>query len=106
MLTVTERAACKALDLAQKQKVPAILRVGVQAGGCHGLRYVRKFVDAARPNDHVWDVAGLQVVCDPKSFTLLIATTLDYEPHVLRAGFRFVATTTKRSCSCGESFAV
>jgi iron-sulfur cluster assembly protein len=106
MFTVTERAAKKAVDMAKKQGKPPILRVGVRAGGCHGMSHVREFIAAPRDFDHCWEVAGLQVVCDPKSYNILAKMTLDYEPHLLRAGFRYLTEEAKRSCSCGESFAV
>ena len=103
---VTERAARKLVEMAQKQGIPAKLRLLVQGGGCQGMRYKRLWIEAPRSFDHTWEVAGLQVACDPKSFNILADTTLDYETHALRGGYRWLTATAKRRCSCGESFAL
>ncbi|HET6347137.1 MAG TPA: iron-sulfur cluster assembly accessory protein [Myxococcota bacterium] len=104
MITVTEKAAKKALSLAERDKRAAILRLGVRGGGCVGLTYFYEFDDKQRPDDHVWDVAGLTVVCDPKSMKILEGTVLDYDTNLLKGGFRFNNPQAKRACSCGESF--
>jgi iron-sulfur cluster assembly protein len=106
MITVTEKAAKKALNLAERDNAAKILRLGVRGGGCSGLTYFYEFDDKQRPDDHVWEVAGLTCVCDPKSMKLLDGTVLDYDTNLLKGGFRFTNPQAKRSCSCGESFTI
>lgn len=107
MIRVTEKAATKALSLAQKEGKPAVLRLGVRGGGCSGMSYFMEFDDRGpRDSDHRQEVAGLQVVCDPKSMKFLENVELDYDTNLLRGGFRFNNPNAKKSCSCGESFAV
>ncbi|MEK7704879.1 MAG: iron-sulfur cluster assembly accessory protein [Myxococcota bacterium] len=105
MIKVTERAAAKALLLAAKEQKGKVLRVGVRGGGCSGLSYFLDF-DDRRDDDAVLQVGELTVVCDPKSLKYVDATELDYEASLLKGGFRFNNPLAKRSCSCGESFAV
>lgn len=106
MITVTERAAEKAIKLAERDGKPKVLRVGVRGGGCSGMSYFFDFDDAPRADDKVWEVKGLTVVCDPKSLTLLEGTELDYDTNLLKGGFKFHNPQAKRSCGCGESFSM
>lgn len=104
MVTVTEKAAQKALALAAKDQIPPRLRLGVRGGGCSGLSYFYEFDQTERPNDHVWQIGDLTLVCDPKSMQLLADTVLDYDTNLLKGGFRFTNPQAARSCSCGQSF--
>ncbi|RYF10784.1 MAG: iron-sulfur cluster assembly accessory protein [Deltaproteobacteria bacterium] len=107
MIEVTQRAAHKALLIAKNEsRSPIILRLGVRGGGCSGLSYFFEFVTAPRDHDLRWEAHGLQVVCDPKSHALLADSSFDFEPNLLKGGFRFNNPQAKRSCSCGESFAL
>lgn len=105
MITVTARAAHKALALAARENVPAELRLGVRGGGCSGLSYFYVFERPPKEGDTVWQVEGLTVCCDPKSYAILDGCVLDYEDGgLLKRGFKFSNPKAKRSCSCGESF--
>lgn len=106
MIHVTEKAARKAVSLAQKDNVPAILRVGVRGGGCSGLSYFLDFTDAIKEDDTTLEVEGLTVVCDPKSLQYIDGMRLDFDSNLLGGGFKFHNPNAKRSCSCGESFTV
>ncbi|MEL6544070.1 MAG: iron-sulfur cluster assembly accessory protein [Myxococcota bacterium] len=107
MLTVTERAAEKALELADRDGKPPVLRVGVRGGGCSGMSYFMDFeLKEPREKDHRFEVAGLTVLIDPKSAKFLAETELDFETKILSGGFKFNNPQAKRSCSCGESFTV
>jgi iron-sulfur cluster assembly protein len=105
MITVTERAAKKALALAQRDGKPPVLRVGVKGGGCSSFSYFVDF-DNPRDGDQTLEVAGLTIVCDPKSLKLIDGMQVDYETNLMKAGFRFNNPNAKHSCSCGESFSV
>jgi iron-sulfur cluster assembly protein len=106
MLQVTEKAAKKALSLAESEGKPKVLRIGVRGGGCSGLSYFMEFDDSPKEGDQVFEVAGLTVRCDPKSLQFLEETTLEYETNLMNAGFRFKNPKAKKSCGCGESFSV
>ena len=43
MITLTEKAIKRALQVSERQKIPAVLRVGVKGGGCSGLSYFLDF---------------------------------------------------------------
>ena len=106
MVTVTPAAAAKARSLAERDNIPPLLRLGVQGGGCSGLSYFYAFETQTKPNDHIWEIDGLTIACDPKSMDLLAHTVLDYDSHMLKGGFRFTNPQAARTCSCGESFSL
>lgn len=107
MITITDKAITRTLRVAEKQSIPAVLRVGVKGGGCSGLSYFLDFeAGDAKPTDHVLEVNGVSVRVDPKSLNFLENTELDFDTNLLNGGFKFRNPQAKRSCSCGESFSV
>lgn len=84
------------------------LRVAIKAGGCSGYSYVFKFEPAAKPTDQVFDGPdGVKVFVDPRSFTLLDGTVLDFDEHNLMAtNFILRNPHAKSACGCGTSFGV
>lgn len=108
MITVTEKARDKALELIRSENRPAdsFIRVGVQGGGCSGLSYVLEFDHLLRQDDKVFEDKGIKIVCDKKSFLYLVGTNLDYSDGLNGKGFQFNNPNANRTCGCGESFAV
>jgi iron-sulfur cluster assembly protein len=108
MITVTERAKEKALELMQKENktTGAFIRVGVEGGGCSGLTYKLEFDTMQKPDDKVFEDKGIKIVCDKKSFLYLIGTELDFSDGLNGKGFLFQNPNASRTCGCGESFSV
>ncbi|MEP7264389.1 MAG: iron-sulfur cluster assembly accessory protein [Bacteroidota bacterium] len=108
MLTVTERAKIKAIELMKQENKPAdaFIRVGVEGGGCSGLTYKLEFDNSTLPGDKVFEDKGMKIVCDKKSFLYLIGTELDFTDGLNGKGFQFHNPNASRTCGCGESFAV
>jgi iron-sulfur cluster assembly protein len=108
MITVTERAKTKALNIMQEEKKPAdaFIRVGIEGGGCSGLTYKLEFDNVVRPDDKVFEDKGMKIVCDRKSFLYLVGTELDFTDGLNGKGFAFNNPNASRTCGCGESFSV
>lgn len=108
MITVTENAKNKAVELMRQENRPAdsFIRVGVEGGGCSGLSYKLEFDHQLRDDDKVFEDKGVRIVCDKKSFLYLVGTQLDFSDGLNGKGFTFNNPNASRTCGCGESFAV
>lgn len=108
MITVTDRAKEKAVELMHKESssADAFIRVGVDGGGCSGLTYRLEFDNVMREDDKVFEDKGIKIVCDKKSFLYLIGTELDFTDGLNGKGFSFNNPNATRTCGCGESFSV
>jgi len=107
MITVSENAKNQAIRLMQEDgKEGFFIRVGVEGGGCSGLRYKLTFDNQEHENDKVFENNGIKVVVDKKSFLYLVGTTLDFSGGLNGKGFVFVNPNAERTCGCGESFSL
>ncbi len=109
-ITISERAHKRIEEIRTDKNVPsdAFLKVGVESGGCSGLTYNLDFSSDAVPTDQdqVFELAGLKVLVDMRSFLYLAGTELDYTDGLEGQGFHFHNPNASRTCSCGESFSV
>ena len=108
MITVTEKAKQKAIELMSNENRPAdsFIRVGVEGGGCSGLTYKLEFDNQLKADDKVFEDKGMKIVCDRKSFLYLVGTELEFSDGLNGKGFVFINPNASRTCGCGESFSV
>ena len=107
VVTVSDEARVKAIALREAEGRPedAVLRVGVQGGGCSGFQYLLEY-DDRRDDDHVMQLTGLTIVIDPFSAPLLSGTILEYDGGLGGKGFEFRNPQVEAGCGCGRSFQV
>jgi iron-sulfur cluster assembly protein len=105
-LVLSENAVQQVKALKQSQNLPdtVFLRMGVKGGGCSGMSYSLEFDTEMGPHDREFEIDGIKVVCDKKSYLYLNGTTLDYVQQGLTGGFTFINPQAKSSCGCGTSF--
>lgn len=108
MIELTPRAVEKVREVMRDQGIAeGGLRVGVQGGGCSGMSYNLAIDTDERPGDKVFEVDGVKLFVDLKSFLYLDGSTLDYKDEgLMQRGFTFVNPNSSGACGCGESFAV
>ena len=82
------------------------IRLGVKTSGCSGMAYVLEFVDSEVEEDQVFEAHGVKIFVDPKSFTYLDGTELDFVKEGLNEGLQFRNPNVAGECGCGESFTV
>lgn len=110
-IKISERASERIEEIRMKEGAGenVALRIGVVGGGCSGLTYQLDFDHegaSAEKKDKEFDVNGIRVVVDMRSFLYLAGTELDYSGGLEGKGFHFVNPNASRTCSCGESFSV
>ena len=105
-LALSENAVKQVRELKRAQSLPenVFLRMGVKGGGCSGMSYSLEFDSELGPHDKEFEIDGIKIVCDKKSYIYLTGTTLDYVQQGLTGGFTFVNPNAKSSCGCGTSF--
>ena len=105
MIQLTDMAKQEVKRLIEQQGNPgAFLRVGVKGGGCSGLSYEVKFDDKMNEYDRVYEIGGVKVVCDSKSFIYLDGMAIDYSKELVGGGFKFINPNATGTCGCGTSF--
>ncbi len=106
MIEVTPKAVERIRRMLEENQVQGGLRLGVVGGGCSGLSYKFKFESKPRPADTVFEVGGVTLVVDPKSYEYLNGLTLDYQESLMEQAFVFHNPNATKSCGCGKSFLV
>lgn len=102
---LTEAAIKQVKTLMEAQNLKNVaLRMGVKGGGCSGLSYSLEFDTEVGPHDKTFDIDGIKIVVDTKSYLYLVGTTLDYVTEGLTGGFTFRNPQAKSTCGCGTSF--
>ena len=105
-ITLTEKAANRALSYLAKKQEAQGLRLGVRNTGCSGYMYVVGLADKIEADDQIFESQGVKVVVSAKNLPYLDGIELDYTKEGLNEGFRFHNPNVKDSCGCGESFNV
>lgn len=106
LIRLTPSAGGKVNALVVREEAGEYLRVKITGGGCNGLSYKMRFVEAPKRGDIIVVSAGARVVTDSKSALYLRGTELDYSDKMVGGGFKFSNPNAKASCSCGESFSI
>lgn len=109
-ITISERATSRLEEIRSEKNIPddAMLKVSVVSGGCSGLTYNLDFATDESPGeqDQVFELNGVKVWVDMRSFLYLAGTELDYTDGLEGQGFHFHNPNATRTCSCGESFSI
>ncbi len=109
---ITPSAAAKVTELLEREisANPAehegkeyALRVGVQPGGCAGLRYALYFDDREMDDDVVAKIDAVEIRMDRMSAPYLRGAKIDYLDTLEQSGFTIDNPNAKGSCACGDS---
>jgi iron-sulfur cluster assembly protein len=107
-VTLTEKAAGEVKKIMTEQNLPedAVLRVGVQGGGCSGFAYSLNFDTATSERDRVVEIHGVKLAVEKKFDPYLDGTVVDFYDGLEKRGFVFNNPNVVKSCGCGSSFQV
>ena len=106
-VTVTDNAARRiAFLIAQESGEGLFLRITVSGGGCSGFQYGFNFDDEIKPDDRIFEHAGIKVVVDEMSLELIGGAEIDFVEDLIGASFQIRNPNATASCGCGSSFSV
>jgi len=105
-ISLTESAAGRVRSQLERRGRGLGLRLGVKASGCSGFSYVVDYADEVRPDDQVFETAGVKVYVDAGSLAAIDGTRIDFVRQGLNESFRFENPNVRGECGCGESFTV
>ncbi|MEI8320679.1 MAG: iron-sulfur cluster assembly accessory protein [Alphaproteobacteria bacterium] len=106
-ITVTLAAVERIKHLLENRGKPSFgIRIGVRTRGCSGHAYTLEFADAPNPADENVEMAGVNILIDPKAILFIVGTEMDFVQKDMESGFVFKNPNEKGRCGCGESFHV
>jgi iron-sulfur cluster insertion protein len=103
MITITESAQAKILDIVAEENNPKLkVRAFVQGGGCSGMSY--GFTLDEEQNEDDFEIAG--VLVDSMSMQYLTGAVIDYKDDIHGSQFVIQNPNAQTTCGCGSSFSV
>ena len=105
MVTLTENAAQEIKrQLTATGAASASVRIGLEAGGCSGTKYVITPGAVKQAQDLTSSQLGLIILVDPISLAAIEGLKIDFVDALMGGGFQFENPHAARSCGCGASF--
>ena len=107
MLTITESAKTKILDLLAEEGNPELsLRTFVHGGGCSGMSYGFTFDEITNEDDFEVPLEKFKVLVDSASMQDLQGSSIDYKEDLQGSQFVISNPNAQTTCGCGSSFSV
>jgi iron-sulfur cluster insertion protein len=107
MITITESAKTKILDLLAEENNPDLaLRTFVQGGGCSGMSYGFTFDEITNEDDFEVPLEKFRVLVDSASMQYLQGSSIDYKEDLQGSQFVISNPNAQTTCGCGSSFSV
>ncbi|MFT4198132.1 MAG: iron-sulfur cluster assembly accessory protein [Pseudoxanthomonas sp.] len=103
-ITLTPAAADRVRRFVQGAPGALGLRFGVTRTGCSGWGHVTELAREQRPDDRVFEDAGVRIYVDADSLALVDGTVIDFGKRGLGEEFLFANPNATAECGCGESF--
>jgi len=105
MLTVTEAAQIKIVDILAEENNPALrLRMFVQGGGCSGMSYGFTLDEIMNEDDFEIPFSTTSVLVDAISMQYVTGSEIDYKDDLSGSQFVIKNPKAETTCGCGSSF--
>lgn len=105
-VVLTENAARRITQIAEKLGKQAILRLSVEGGGCSGFQYKFGMADAVEDDDIVTQSNGATLVVDTVSMDFVRGSAVDFVESLAGKSFQVTNPNAAAGCGCGSSFAI
>ena len=103
LISITS-SAVKQLSAILNQANKKAIYLDVKSGGCNGLEYRFKPIDAIGNKVNIYKTTDFDVeICD-KSLMFVLGTKIDWNEDIMGQSFVFTNPQAQSSCGCGSSF--
>jgi|SRR5690625_2357267 iron-sulfur cluster assembly protein len=104
-INLTDNATAQIKEMMKDEPDNAMLRFGVQGGGCSGLSYALGFEYKYNEElDKVEEIDGIKLILNNQDIPIIEGTTIDYKQNMMGGGFSIDNPNAIVSCGCGSSF--
>ena len=105
MLTVTENAISKIVEVIQEEGNPELkLRMYVQGGGCSGMSYGFTLDEVQNEDDWVIPAGSASILVDSMSMQYISGAEVDFKDDLSGSQFTINNPNAQTTCGCGSSF--
>lgn len=107
MITITNLAKKKMIDLIKKEGKSNSIFLYLKGGGCNGFSYKFKILkEDTKPNklDELVKIDDYNLYLCNKSFMWLLGTKIDFKEDLMGNRFDFQNDNIDSKCGCGTSF--
>jgi len=105
MLTITEAAQTKIVDILLEENNPALrLRMYVQGGGCSGMSYGFTLDEVMNEDDFEIPFKSTSVLVDAMSMQYVSGSEIDFKDDLSGSQFMIKNPSASSTCGCGSSF--
>ena len=105
-IILTPNAAKRVAAIADKQGMPAVLRLSVEGGGCSGFQYRFGLADTIEDDDTVVEESGVKLAVDEISLDLVRGSAVDFVESLGGSAFQVTNPNAASGCGCGSSFSI
>ena len=105
-ITLSESAAGRIRQIAEREGRPVMLRVAVEGGGCSGFSYKFDLVDTRNDDDVAIERDGATVLIDELSLVYMGGSVIDFVDDLIGQSFQIKNPNAVASCGCGTSFSI
>jgi iron-sulfur cluster insertion protein len=106
VISMTDNAAHRVVEIATKLGKAPILRLSVEGGGCSGFQYKFCMADTIDADDIRAEGKGASLVVDPVSLDLVRGSAIDFVESLGGKSFQVTNPQAQAGCGCGSSFSV
>jgi len=80
------------------------LRIGVENGGCSGMRYFLEYANDEHDGEDLIEEKGIKLFVEKSAILYLAGTEIDYDEGAFESRFVFKNPNETKRCGCGKSF--
>ena len=106
MITFTEAAKEKIIDILVHEGPNTKLRMFIQGGGCSGFNYGFSIDTEQNEDDFLIPLDSVSILIDAMSLQYLQGSTLNYKNSLMGSNFEITNPNAVSTCGCGSSFAI